>query len=145
MKTVVKEVHYCDFCKKRYLSKYFMAKHEKHCTANPNRECNICGYPLSASSVERFNNAYKITEYGEGVTYEFHVKWLKKFTIEDIKEEVENCPACTLAILRVCGLNRGEFMEMPELKFNYNEAKDAWWAVINQERMDSRACYGIDY
>ena len=36
-------VYWCGFCKtKRGLSKYAMEKHEKHCTANPGRECRLC-------------------------------------------------------------------------------------------------------
>ena len=34
--------YYCDFCKKAGGSAGAMAKHEKHCTNNPNRYCRLC-------------------------------------------------------------------------------------------------------
>lgn len=44
MKTIIKKVYYCDFCKKHGLSSGSLKKHEKHCTNNPNRFCRICGF-----------------------------------------------------------------------------------------------------
>ena len=42
MRTVLKKVYYCDFCKKKGLSASSISKHEKHCTLNPKRECRLC-------------------------------------------------------------------------------------------------------
>ena len=42
MKTLLKKVYYCDFCKKKGMSASAMSKHEKHCTLNPTRECGLC-------------------------------------------------------------------------------------------------------
>ena len=42
MKTLLKKVYYCDFCKKKGMSASAMSVHEKHCTLNPNRQCRLC-------------------------------------------------------------------------------------------------------
>jgi hypothetical protein len=34
--------YWCDFCNKAGLSAGAMAKHEKHCTMNPDRSCRVC-------------------------------------------------------------------------------------------------------
>jgi len=44
MKELLKKVYYCDFCKKKGMSKHHMSKHEMSCTMNPNRKCGLCGY-----------------------------------------------------------------------------------------------------
>lgn len=44
MKEVVKKVYYCDFCKKKGLSKHAMTKHEEYCTHKPENQsaCSGC-------------------------------------------------------------------------------------------------------
>lgn len=44
MITKIKEVYYCEYCKKRYLRKDFMERHEKLCYHNPanKRACHGC-------------------------------------------------------------------------------------------------------
>lgn len=46
MKTIIKPVYYCDYCKKHFLSKYFAENHEKGCVKNPENErpCFTCGH-----------------------------------------------------------------------------------------------------
>lgn len=45
MKTLIKKVYYCDFCKKKGLSHHSMVRHELICSQNPenNRPCYTCG------------------------------------------------------------------------------------------------------
>ena len=44
MITKIKEVYYCEYCKKRYIRKDFMERHEKLCYHNPanKRACHGC-------------------------------------------------------------------------------------------------------
>ena len=44
MKTIIKPVYYCDYCKKHFISKYFAEKHEIFCHKNPknDRACFNC-------------------------------------------------------------------------------------------------------
>ena len=46
MKTIIKPVYYCDYCKKHFISKYFAEKHEISCHKNPknDRACFNCKY-----------------------------------------------------------------------------------------------------
>jgi hypothetical protein len=89
-----------------------MAKHEKHCTANPDRVCRICDSAIKIKPlIEKFKNSYTVEirkdAYDNDYTPNIHffseriINWKEKeITIEDIKKEVDNCPNCTLAIVR---------------------------------------------
>ena len=53
MKTKTVKRHWCDFCNKAGLQERAMARHEKHCTLNPARECRVCTLLEVASGDER--------------------------------------------------------------------------------------------
>jgi hypothetical protein len=109
MKTIKKNVYYCEYCKKKKgLSKGAMLKHEKHCTANPNRECRICGRKEGLKElIERFKQTYTTTSvdnYDELLQNNFEERKIiwkeKEITLQDVKDSVDDCPNCTLAIIR---------------------------------------------
>lgn len=115
MKTVKKNVYYCDFCKKKGLSAGHIATHEKHCTGNPERECRLCelGEDIILTKKERkilvnkanklvnlfMKNDVKIDNFGTR-TYgaDKQSQFKKKFKI--IVLDFISCPACILSILR---------------------------------------------
>lgn len=49
MKTILKKVYYCDFCKKKGLSEWHLLKHEKNCLSNPENKvaCSGCVFHKS--------------------------------------------------------------------------------------------------
>jgi hypothetical protein len=58
MRTKKVNRYWCDFCNKAGLSAGSMAKHEKHCTLNPDRSCRVCtiingGYKVGAEEMAR--------------------------------------------------------------------------------------------
>lgn len=66
MKEVVKKVYYCDFCKKKGLSKYAMVKHELFCNSKPENfpSCSGCSH-LEQTEIEYVNfyfNGYNESE-----------------------------------------------------------------------------------
>jgi hypothetical protein len=135
MITKVKNVYYCEFCKKHSLSGGSLSKHEKHCTGNPNRECRLCGRQSILDLIKKYKNAYKIIIKPESLDEPWRgeiqtVKWLKKISLENIKDDVENCPICTLAILRICKLN---IWLIDEFRFDYKEELREWWNIVNDE------------
>jgi hypothetical protein len=133
MKTVKKNVYYCDFCKKRSLSAGAMRKHEKHCTANLNRECGLCKEKYDYMEIiETLKKRYNLitTEY-DGFT-SCSVEWIEEpLTIEEIKDLVEGCPACTLTIIRK--LDDIIKIKYNELNYNYKHDVTNWWNEKNKE------------
>lgn len=81
--------YWCSFCGKHNLSAASIAKHEKHCTANPARVCRMC----KASGGEQLPIAELIACID-----------LRKADqgLSDLTDASGNCPACILATLRQC-------------------------------------------
>jgi len=103
MKTIIKPVYYCDYCKKRYLHKGFAVKHERHCTMNPGRECGMCKLaeleqPDMKELLDKYRPRLKITD----TKYTRDIQMGYK-ELADLQNDTNNCPACTLAILRQLG------------------------------------------
>jgi hypothetical protein len=121
MKVKEKKVYYCEFCKKHSLSASSMSIHEKHCTLNPTRECRVCKNILEISRdlkplVEKYS-ALKNKMEGEIKRYSVPDSFggsaingadldriSKMFSLADIKDDVDGCPMCTLAIIRQSGV-----------------------------------------
>lgn len=78
--------------------------------------------------LEKYRDRFKIEEEeGElGIT----LNWIwthGEVTIEDIQDDVEGCPACTLAILRQTRID-----EWPSpIRFDYQKARKEWWKDVN--------------
>lgn len=72
----------CDFCGKVGYSGGYMAKHEKCCTANPDRVCRMC----------------KLIEVDQKPIADLVAA--AKRGLKALEEEAEGCPACMLAAIR---------------------------------------------
>lgn len=147
MKVIKKNVYYCDFCKRKNLSAGAMSVHEKHCTANPNRECRLCGKKDIADVVNKFTVRFRLhpNELNDIFTedfvlgHEYKIEWLgEPVTMKEIRDEVDDCPNCILAVLRQTGFNK-HYFEFE--KFDYQqELKDAM-AEKNREYEDDSYAY----
>lgn len=134
MKVKRKIVYYCDFCKKKSLRS--LKIHEKHCTANPDRECRLCDNKSIKPIIEKYRKYFSVHPMN------FAVVFKKEFTLRDIINELDYiCPNCILAIIRCLGLNR--YYMKNKFKFDYKKALDNWWKVANEEarREDEREAY----
>lgn len=122
MKTVKKNVYYCDHCKKKGLSAVHIRNHQARCTNNPNRHCGVCeGYSTKqvvADLLIRFTLTDNPAAYDPSETVfdpevntdEKLVTWTREpVTLNEVIELADRCPACVLAILRQTGLNRHYF------------------------------------
>lgn len=121
MKTKIKKVYYCDFCKKHSLRS--LTEHEKHCTGNPNRECRLDGcmnYDLNPI-IEKFKSQYK-TENNSEFGFQEVIKHPKMI---EIRKSVNNCPNCILTILKCAGL---KYCYADD--FNYKIELQCWWDDI---------------
>lgn len=109
MKTIKKNVYYCDHCKKKSLAAHAMKVHEKHCTANPNRECRVCDNKFINEAIDEFKLRFEFTDQPETDCItgeptgrrEVRASWTgEPVTLKEIRDRADNCPACILAILR---------------------------------------------
>ena len=126
MKTLTKNVYYCDFCRKHGLSRPAMEKHERHCTMNPQRTCR---WTIDADEGHAdVSLAYVVAELQRRAPLELEdIDWLRK-TLTDTDE---GCPACMLAALRQSGLDYHLTPRGARL-FDY-DAEVARWRKAEQE------------
>ncbi len=132
MKVKKKCVYYCDFCKKKSLRS--LKIHEKHCTANPDRECRLCDNKSIKPIIEKYRNYFYVREFMKPLSLAptTQVDFKRKFTLKDIVNELDYiCPNCILAIIRCLGLNR--YYMGKRFKYNYKKALDNWWKIVNEE------------
>lgn len=127
---IIKKVnrYYCEYCKKSGCSASHMSRHEKSCTANPNRHCRMCGRKGIDGLIESL---------GTGRTEQ---------EVENLRKEARGCPACMLAAIR-----QGHFNTPPDedgpgfsVPFYFQKEKETWWARVN-ERLAREDYYGGYY
>jgi len=132
MKEITKKVYYCDHCKKRSLSAGHMRTHEKHCTANINRICRLCGRESISELIENFKKRFWLVEnplppnYQQNGIYESHfVEWTgEPVTMDEIERECDWCPNCTLSVLRQTGMSYHYF----KFEWDYKKELEDYWA-----------------
>ncbi len=131
MKVKKKCVYYCEFCKKKSLRS--LKVHEKHCTANPDRECRLCEQLSIREIIDKYRKYFYLRETKKPADWdaiEIIPVFKKKFTLRDIVNELDYiCPNCILAIIRCLGLNRYYFNK--KFKFDYKKELEEWWASEN--------------
>lgn len=110
MKTVKKNVYYCEHCKKHGLSASSMSRHEASCTANPNRRCRMCqitGEAQQPTEVLKACVAQLALDWGD---WDVDMVYLDKrhkdsvTAMESLRSASNNCPACIAAALRQSGI-----------------------------------------
>jgi len=127
----MKDVYYCEYCGKHRLSKTAMVKHELHCTMNPDRVCRMCEFTKLRALVDKYSNRFIMVpgEYGGE-----QAEWIgNPVTLAQIEDDTE-CPTCTLAIIRQCGLNQTDVGP----SFDYKKEHDDWWAEVNGRREEEQ-------
>ena len=131
MRTKKVNLYHCDFCKNRGLSATSMAKHEKHCTMNPNRICRVCKMieGVQVPIAELVALLPRLDDYPEANQFELGNKACEAIdaAIPKLRAACSNCPACILAALRQAKIS------VPLANgFNFtSEMKDVW-ADINE-------------
>lgn len=133
--------YYCDHCNKGGCGAVAMAKHERRCTMNPNREC---GFHIDLEiinepqvSVEDLRKVL-VKEY-EKVSNMTCIGDLESISMEDLEninnallDAANGCPACALAAIRQENAARGEqifgdgFNYKDEVEVAFKNAQERW-------------------
>ena len=130
MKTKLKKVYYCDYCKKHGLRKDYMKYHEEHCTLNLKRKCGLC---KRIDSIEPIINKYKNINRIEDLV---NVP-KQSINIDKLKEDVDYCPVCALTVIRCA--------ELKNVNFDYKKEVDSWWDNVNNENYNYRKLHARAY
>lgn len=108
----------CDHCGKIGYSGASMAKHEKHCTLNDNRECRVC--KMMEGSQEPMAELVAAARLG----------------LARLEEVAGGCPACMLAAIRRIPIHYPGGHEDSEgdslARWKYKDAMKEVWATINE-------------
>jgi hypothetical protein len=148
MEMKVKKVnrYYCEFCKKSGCSGGHIAKHEKHCTMNPNRICRMCKVfeVEPADMLDMLGVLPNPADYdledvssGTGEVWGSHMDARELFdmdidaTMPKLREIANDCPVCILAALRQKGI------PVPLVEsFDYKKELTEAWSCINENHYE---------
>lgn len=122
--------YFCDYCKKSGGSKYYLEKHEKGCTLNPERDCGFC----SAAEYQQqdLNELIEILKKQVSINKE-SPDW--KAAIKELREATEGCPVCMLAAIRQSKLFGWEKEQYSEFNlFDFKKEVAAFWAEVNDDQ-----------
>ena len=128
--------YYCDHCNKGNGSPSAMLRHERGCTANPQRVCGMCA---------------KLAEGGGPEPAPLRDELVKIMDADGFKamcEAANDCPACILAALRTKNF-KGDAETPPGVlgpedgreSWSYTQAKEQWWKEWNSAQADRNGSY----
>lgn len=134
--------YYCDFCEKGGRLKGFwtlpaITKHERGCTANPNRICGLCS--IVAESSNMTSTQRPIADLVACLSKE-----KEDFGMKELRELADECPACILAAIRQSGLQQSYADEdgfAPGLNFNFDFKAELleFWNAQNETEIEHHA------
>jgi hypothetical protein len=124
--------YYCDYCKKTGYSKGHMAKHEIHCTKNPDRICRVCTKLLQQDQPP-LKDIIALLPTFDWQQQEYTTDAMESAIDEilpKVRDAASGCPVCIMAAFRQKGI------PLPVVKnFNYTNEIKAIWNDINESNM----------
>ena len=129
--------YYCEYCTKSNCSAGAMSKHEKHCTKNPDRKCGMCDVMEEdqqsiSDMLALFPPIDTIKGTYENDGYSNSEDWIYtdnlQIAIKNLRDLVNNCPACILAAIRQAGI------PVPLISdFDYKKEVDEIWDKMREQ------------
>jgi len=122
--------YYCDHCKKGGCGKWAMAKHEQHCTNNPQRRCRCCDDNVDAHDLHIAIVEFRCAFAAGG----------SAIAVPALRFKVGGCPMCMLAVIRQSGVQTAIQSEPDQamwVQWDYKSEREAWFAAANEEAMDA--------
>lgn len=110
--------YWCDFCNKGGCSKSAMARHEQHCTMNPQRTCGLCAHDQDL--VQKHIEVLKAA-YGVG--------------LEELRRVSGGCPVCMLAAIRQWKKDHEGEMDSHWDNWDYRKAMADYRSCSTSERV----------
>jgi hypothetical protein len=97
--------YFCDFCRRGSLRKSTTEKHERGCTANPNRICGLCEYAIPTLKQKPIADLIACLSWDKD-----------NYGMADLRNLCEGCPGCILAAIRQSGMmkdarDEGEYID----------------------------------
>lgn len=137
-KRITRTRYYCDFCEasgrlKGFWTRPSITKHERGCTANPNRICGLCVTLAESHGIESAQKPIAALvgclSLGKG-----------DFGMKELRELAGDCPACILAAIRQSELQKSNPSEegwAPGLDFNFDFKSElqAFWNAQNERAL----------
>lgn len=126
MITKIKKVYYCEHCGKRSLAVWATARHEEHCTSNPDRTCRMCvdqfgpSGPWLRKPTRDYETLADQLEHGEEIS---GLAWIRP---KDVYSLAEGCPACALTVLNLWRKKHGHKFVLVDCELNYKEEARKW-------------------
>lgn len=132
--------YYCEHCKKSGCSAGHLAKHERGCTANPNRSCGVCGKLDLASKPLPDLIAFVKAKATSGDSIDGNPDdsslWLSQEATKELRELAGGCPCCMLAAARQ------STVYLPSQEFNLKSELRELWSDSDHEQMRREYHYG---
>lgn len=119
-----------------------MAKHERGCTANPNRVCGVCAYlELQAQPLTKlieFVRSRGTPEHNEFVD----IDWLSVdgATLTELRTLADRCPCCVLAAMRQTSAHATS-----DANFDFKTELKALWSELGPAAAERRESARYDY
>ena len=136
MRTAMRPRYYCDHCNKGNGSPSAMRRHERGCTANPQRACGMCSMLAREGGPE------------PAPPLPILLDTLDTEGFKAMCELANDCPACILTAVRVRNLpadadgpGRVAGPEDGRNEWSYTQAKQAWWASWNSAQAEREGPY----
>lgn len=131
MRTALRPRYYCDHCNKCNGSPSAMRRHERGCTANPQRVCGMCRMLAEAGGPDPAPPRDEL------------VRIMDTEGFAAMCKAAENCPACILSALRTKNY-AGDEEGPPGVsgpadgrhEWDYKRAKVAWWNEWNSAQAE---------
>lgn len=119
----------CDYCKKAGCNGGHIARHERKCTANPNRICGMCALvgEQQKTMAELFVPIATAISYFEPTSVE-----PDEIDVSALRELTKNCPACILAALRQFRHHNNAKITACSTDFDFKQECGVW---LNQYRL----------
>lgn len=136
MRTAMRPRYYCDHCNKGNGSPSAMRRHERGCTANPQRVCGMCSMLAREGGPE------------PAPPLPILLATLDTEGFKAMRELANDCPACILAALRTKNF-KGDAETPPGVLgpedgrevWSYTQAKTQWWAEWNSAQAEREGPY----
>ena len=136
MRTAMRPRYYCDHCNKGNGSPSAMRRHERGCTANPQRICGMCSMLAREGGHE------------PAPPLPILLATLDTEGFKAMCELANNCPACILAALRTKN-TKGDAETPPGVlgpedgreAWSYTQAKAQWWSEWNSAQAERLGPY----